>query len=144
MQLQDCDNDLTTENRIHIQKWWNFIDDNDWQQTLRWGDAVLGTSTGVGVAAQSGQIARSFELAQNYPNPFNPSTEISFTLAKSGKVRLTVYNLLGKEVAVLVNGMRNAGSQTVTFDAKNLSSGVYFYKLEAGSTMIAKKMMLLK
>jgi hypothetical protein len=145
MQLQDCDNDLTTDNRLHIQKWWNFVDDNDWQQTLRWGDAVLGPLAGsVGVAAQSGQIARSFELAQNYPNPFNPSTEISFTLAKSGKVRLTVYNLLGKEVAVLVNGMRNAGSQTVTFDAKNLSSGVYFYKLEAGSTMIAKKMMLLK
>ena len=96
------------------------------------------------VAGNSGQIIRGFELAQNYPNPFNPSTEISFSLAKSEKVKLAVYNLLGKEVAVLVNGMRNAGSQTVTFDAKNLSSGVYFYKLEAGSTVLAKKMMLLK
>ena len=85
-----------------------------------------------------------YELAQNYPNPFNPSTEISFTLAKSGKVKLAVYDILGKEIAVLVNGMRNAGSQTATFNAKNFSSGVYFYKLEAGNTVLAKKMILLK
>ena len=89
-------------------------------------------------------VASSYKLDQNYPNPFNPSTKITFELAKSEKVKLAVYNLLGEQVAVLVNGTRNAGPQTVTFDAKNFSSGVYFYKLEAGSTVLAKKMMLLK
>jgi hypothetical protein len=143
MQLQDNDNDNTADNRKSILKWWNFVDDNDWQQTLYWGDAILGAGT-VGVEKQPTLVAKEFSLAQNYPNPFNPSTEISFNLAKSAKVKLAVYNLLGKEVAVLVNGTRSAGPQTVTFNAKNLSSGVYFYKLESGSTVLAKKMMLLK
>jgi len=96
------------------------------------------------VKGGSPSIANQYRLNQNYPNPFNPSTEISFSLAKSEKVKLTVYNLLGKEVAVLVNGMRNAGPQSVTFNAPNFASGVYFYKLEAGSTVLSKKMMLLK
>jgi len=139
---QDNSNDATI-GRQGMQKWWN-ASNNSWTDASLWGTAKLGGVLTVGVEAQSGQVARSFELAQNYPNPFNPSTEISFTLAKSEKVKLTVYNLLGKEVAVLVNGTRNAGHQTVTFDAKNLSSGVYFYKLEAGSSVLAKKMMLLK
>jgi hypothetical protein len=129
--------------RTSMQKWWS-SSNGSWNNAANWGYARLGPAIVTGVASHSGQVARSFGLAQNYPNPFNPSTEISFTLAKSEKVKLSVYNLLGKEVAVLVNGMRNAGSQTVTFDAKNLSSGVYFYKLEAGSTVLAKKMMLLK
>jgi hypothetical protein len=129
--------------RTSMQKWWS-SSNGSWNNAANWGYARLGPAIVTGVASHSGQVARSFGLAQNYPNPFNPSTEISFTLAKSEKVKLSVYNLLGKEVAVLVNGMRNAGSQTVTFDAKNLSSGVYFYKLEAGSSVLAKKMMLLK
>ena len=141
-QLQIDDNDGA--GRTHTANWWYSPANADWQNTLQWGDAKFGAVNVTSVAGNSGQIIRGFELAQNYPNPFNPSTEISFSLAKSEKVKLAVYNLLGKEVAVLVNGMRNAGSQTVTFDAKNLSSGVYFYKLEAGSTVLAKKMMLLK
>jgi hypothetical protein len=142
-QAQAGDND--GEGRIHTSNWWYSPLNADYQCTAGWGDAKFGPLVGtVGVATKSGQVARSFELAQNYPNPFNPSTEISFTLAKSEKVKLAVYNLLGKEVAVLVNGTRNAGPQTVTFNAKNLSSGVYFYKLEAGSSVLAKKMMLLK
>jgi hypothetical protein len=127
-----------------MQKWWN-ASNNSWANAGIWGYAKLGpVITSTGVDSKSPSVARNFELEQNYPNPFNPSTEISFTLAKSEKVKLAVYNLLGKEVAVLVNGTRNAGPQTVTFDAKNLSSGVYFYKLEAGSSVLAKKMMLLK
>jgi hypothetical protein len=141
-QLQIDDNDGA--GRAHTANWWYSPANADWQNTLQWGNARFGPAITTGVSENSGQTIRGFELAQNYPNPFNPSTEISFTLVKSEKVKLAVYNLLGKEVAVLVNGTRNAGSQTVTFDAKNLSSGVYFYKLEAGSTMLAKKMMLLK
>jgi hypothetical protein len=140
--LQIDDNDGS--GRAHTANWWYSPANADWQNTLQWGDAKFGPAIVTSVEGKSGQTIRSFELAQNYPNPFNPSTEISFSLAKSEKVKLTVYNLLGKEVAVLVNGMRNAGSQSVTFDAKNLSSGVYFYKLEAGTSIAAKKMMLIK
>lgn len=88
---------------------------------------------------------QSFELDQNYPNPFNPSTAINYYLPKSTKVSLTVYDVTGREVAVLVNGIKNQGSHSEIFEAKNLSSGVYFYRLvlENGSSL-TNKMLLLK
>ena len=89
-------------------------------------------------------IAESYSLTQNYPNPFNPTTQISFTLPKAGNVSLTVYNTLGQKVATLVNGNLAAGSHTVSFNANNLASGVYFYRLSAGSYASTMKMMLLK
>jgi hypothetical protein len=85
-----------------------------------------------------------FALTQNYPNPFNPSTSISYTLKNNGKIRLTVFDLLGREVAVLANEIQTAGQHEVKFSANSLSSGVYFYKLQAGNQVITKKMMLLK
>ena len=85
-----------------------------------------------------------FSLAQNYPNPFNPSTDILYTLKNSGKVRLSVYDILGREVAVLTNAIQNAGQHQVKFLASGLSSGIYFYKLQANNEVITKKMMLLK
>jgi hypothetical protein len=89
-------------------------------------------------------IPRVFSLAQNYPNPFNPSTKISYTLKNNGKVSLVVFDLLGREVAVLANEIQTAGQHQVQFSASSLSSGVYFYKLQAGNEVITKKMMLLK
>jgi hypothetical protein len=89
-------------------------------------------------------VAGKFELAQNYPNPFNPSTVINFTLAKASDVKLAVYNLLGQQVATLLNKHMSAGSQSVVFDASKLSSGVYFYRLDAGNFSSIKKMMFLK
>ncbi|MDH3268343.1 MAG: T9SS type A sorting domain-containing protein [Ignavibacteria bacterium] len=86
----------------------------------------------------------TFDLAQNYPNPFNPSTNIKFSVPESGNVKLSVYNLVGEEVAVLVNGFSQAGTFEVTFDASNLSSGVYLYKLQSANSVQTKKMMLLK
>jgi hypothetical protein len=85
-----------------------------------------------------------FALDQNYPNPFNPSTQIRFALRASGLARLTVYDVLGREVAVLVNGTLAAGSHSVTFDASNLTSGMYMYKLEAGGMTQTKRMTLVK
>ena len=85
-----------------------------------------------------------FALAQNYPNPFNPSTDISYTLKNSGQVRLSVYDILGREVAVLVNDIQAAGQHDVKFSANRLSSGIYFYKLQQANEVITKKMMLLK
>lgn len=91
-----------------------------------------------------GTLVSNFELAQNYPNPFNPSTKISYTLAERSSVTLKVYDVLGKEVANLVNTTQEAGSHTVNFDASNLASGLYIYTLNAGNFTSSKKMMLLK
>jgi hypothetical protein len=85
-----------------------------------------------------------FELAQNYPNPFNPSTVIGFQLSVVGEARLTVYDILGREVAILVEGVMQAGSHSVNFDASNITSGVYVYKLEAGGQVMTKRMTLVK
>ena len=86
----------------------------------------------------------TFDLAQNYPNPFNPSTNIKFSVPEAGNVKLSVYNLVGEEVAVLVNGFSQAGTFEATFDASNLSTGVYLYKLQSTNSVQTKKMMLLK
>ncbi len=85
-----------------------------------------------------------FNLSQNYPNPFNPTTTIAFSLPIANLVTLKAYNILGQEVATLVNEEMKAGSYTVNFNASNLSSGVYFYRLTAGSFVMNKKFTLLK
>ncbi|HKB85242.1 MAG TPA: T9SS type A sorting domain-containing protein [Ignavibacteriaceae bacterium] len=85
-----------------------------------------------------------FELSQNYPNPFNPTTKINFSVPSNGNVRLTVYNVLGQEIAVLVNGFMKSGSHTIDFNASDLNSGLYFYKLEGNGMSQVKKMMLVK
>jgi len=100
-------------------------------------------STGV-TSVRTEPIPQSFQLKQNYPNPFNPSTNISYTITKAGNVTLKVYNVLGQEVATLVNGYQNASTYNVNFDASNLASGVYIYKLSSGSYAVAKKMVLMK
>ena len=87
---------------------------------------------------------KTFNLAQNYPNPFNPTTKITFSVPQSGKVKLAVYNLIGQEVAVLVNDVVTEGSHEVEFNAKSLPSGAYFYKLQSDNSVTVKKMLLLK
>jgi len=85
-----------------------------------------------------------FSLNQNYPNPFNPSTKISYQVPQKGLVTLKVYNVLGKEVTTLVNEEKPAGFYSIDFDARGLSSGVYFYSIQYGSSIQTKKMTLLK
>jgi len=86
----------------------------------------------------------TFALGQNYPNPFNPSTNIKYSIPQSGFVKLSVYNLIGEEVSLLVNEEVDAGFYEVTFDASNLPSGTYFYRLQTGNTVQTKKMVLMK
>lgn len=99
-------------------------------------------------AAEIGSAPQEFTLSQNYPNPFNPSTKIEYNLGNAALVSLKVYNLLGEEVATLVNGRQEAGSYTVPFNTNkgtlSLSSGVYFYRLEAGPFVSTKKLVLMK
>jgi hypothetical protein len=83
-------------------------------------------------------------LLQNYPNPFNPSTTIKYELPKSAEVRLSVFDLLGREVSVLVNERKDAGVHEIKFDGSNLASGVYFYRLKAGDFTQSKRLLLLK
>jgi len=86
----------------------------------------------------------SIQLHQNYPNPFNPTTTIKYELIRSGPVRLIVYNVLGQRVSVLVNARQSAGSHQVTFNAMQLTSGVYFYRLQTSDRVLVKKMLLMK
>ena len=88
--------------------------------------------------------AKKFELTQNYPNPFNPTKRIQFQLPTTGMVKLTLYNLLGQEIKTLVNEVKDAGTHTVNFDASDLNSGVYVYKIESGSFTQTRKMTLVK
>ncbi|MDA3884542.1 MAG: T9SS type A sorting domain-containing protein [Candidatus Delongbacteria bacterium] len=90
------------------------------------------------------QLPTIFTLEQNYPNPFNPTTEIRFDLTTAGDVKLSVYNLNGQLISELVNGNRDTGIHTVSFDGNNLNSGMYFYTLEANGMSITKKMILTK
>ena len=90
------------------------------------------------------ELKTGFQLKQNYPNPFNPSTIIKFTIPSQETAHLAVYDTMGREVATLVNGYKAAGEYEVEFDASGLSSGVYFYRLTAGSYKQVRKMLLLK
>lgn len=105
----------------------------------------LAQVTGVTEIASEPMKANSIALAQNYPNPFNPSTTIQYRVAQpQTKVTLVVSDMLGKEVAVLVNELQDAGVHEIQFNANSLPSGVYCYSLRAGNTLLTKKMLLLK
>jgi hypothetical protein len=89
-------------------------------------------------------IPNEYNLCQNYPNPFNPVTSIEFSLPKSGFVKLNVYDMLGKQVAELVNSQKSAGDYIVDFDASALSTGIYFYRLEVNDFIAVKKLAVIK
>ena len=95
-------------------------------------------------ASETASVPRAFALDQNYPNPFNPVTNIEYSLPHSGDVTLIIYNLRGQEVARLIDGGQVAGNHSVTWDASNFASGIYFYRLQAGDFIQTKKMVLLK
>ena len=87
---------------------------------------------------------KTFELAQNYPNPFNPSTSIQYQVSRNSNITLKVYDIVGNQIATLVDEFKSAGKYEVEFGAANLASGIYFYKLQAGSFVETKKMVLIR
>jgi hypothetical protein len=106
--------------------------------------ATIKYNSGVTPVKNESSLLNQFTLEQNYPNPFNPKTVISYQLPVSGNVTLKVYDLLGREVATLVDEYRVAGRYEIEFNASELSSGIYFYKLQAGKYAETKKMILLR
>ena len=89
-------------------------------------------------------MVTDYAVSQNYPNPFNPTTMINYQIPKNGMVSIKVYNINGTEVANLVNEVKEAGSYSVEFNARNLASGVYFYRIISGDFVQTKKMAILK
>jgi len=120
-----------------------FTEDNAWHNPSVFGNVPLFTPTGIDddiITSVPGQ----FSLQQNYPNPFNPTTIIQYGLAKSSNVRILVYNTLGQEIAVLMDAYQGEGFHKILFNGNNLSSGVYFVVMEAGSEQFKRKIVLLK
>ena len=115
---------------------------------LRAGKPTIPIATGIAEgpdnARKSAPLPFGFALAQNYPNPFNPTTTISYSLPQPSAVTLRIFNALGQEVTVLVNERREAGSYQAAWNASSASSGIYFYRLQAGEYVETKKMILLR
>lgn len=136
---------VVTKNTADMLKAMNLKDtDND----AAWSDSSMNHMVTVKPTSDvEGKVLGQptvFALGQNYPNPFNPSTMITFNVPQASHAKLSVFNSLGQEIAVLFEGFVPAGEKTVKFDAKNLNSGIYLYKLEAGSFSDVKKMLLVK
>ncbi|MCH7963201.1 MAG: T9SS type A sorting domain-containing protein [Bacteroidetes bacterium] len=125
-------------NSAPVYTWYGYTNDNTPYQAL----AYFGIATGV--VKDDNLIPGEFSISQNYPNPFNPSTTIKFSVPQQSNVILKVYDILGSEVAVLVNEKVEAGNYTIDFDASQLASGMYIYSIKAGEFNVSKKMMLLK
>ena len=97
-----------------------------------------------GIKNEQSIIPAVWKLEQNYPNPFNPSTTIKYQVLKTGNVSLKIYDILGREVKSLLNEEKQPGTYSVIFDARNLASGIYLYRIQAGSFVDTKKLILLK
>lgn len=106
--------------------------------------AVAKMITQTGISNYNNEIPEAYSLNQNYPNPFNPTTNISFSLPKSGLVTLKIYDIVGKEVSTLVNEVKSAGNYIIGYNAANIPSGTYFYRLESNGFSETKKMLLIK
>ena len=102
------------------------------------------SSATTGITVDNSNVPESFSLSQNYPNPFNPNTEIRFAIQKDDFVSLKVYDLMGREIAILVNEQLTPGTYSVAFNASRLASGIYIYRLIAGTNVMTKRMVLIK
>jgi hypothetical protein len=134
---------ITTPNYVGGYFWWYYKQDCVPYTSSLWSvlnSAIILTS----VTTVSQTIPDKPYLSANYPNPFNPTTKINYSIPEKSFVKLTIYNILGEEVARIVNEEKQPGEYTVNFNGGNLSSGAYFYKLSVGSFTETKKMLLIK
>ena len=148
LQLLVCDNDGLNSpelwrNREGQLGWSPYDNDAGWQYPNTWMYSWYGNSDVI-VTDVKDELPIQYSLDQNYPNPFNPATQIKYAIAKPGLVTLKIYDILGRQVADLVNKYQEAGKYTVNFDATRFASGVYIYRIESSSFTSVKKMMLVK
>jgi hypothetical protein len=139
--INDAD---ATGSREGILTYSPYNEDQSWNDPSRWLYTWIGNKWNPSAVKDAKGNTLTYMLAQNYPNPFNPTTKITFSLEKAGNVSLKVFDVLGREVATLINGMKEAGKHTVSFDASKLASGLYIYRIESGSFVDVKKMMLVR
>lgn len=164
MAVNVMDNDSGA--RDSVLRWSSDMNDLVWNEPYRLGtvtflegnkvnlsteNAITGVDTStidyqpmVGVEIDPITAPIEYTLSKNYPNPFNPVTRIDFSLPTTSMIKLTVYDIMGNEIATLVNEVRSTGVHSVTFDGSDLSSGIYFYKLQNDSEILTNKMMLVK
>ena len=119
------------------------LESNQNQPASIWEIELYGPAGVTGINNET-EIPNSYTLSQNYPNPFNPTTTISYKLPERMYVSLKIYDIIGNEVDELVNESQNSGNYSINFNASNLSSGVYFYRIQAGEFVYTRKMLLLK
>jgi len=130
--------------RVYILMFSNLISTSDGQILISNANKILVLINGDSPLSEELPVPSEFELKQNYPNPFNPSTTIEYTIPENTRVSIKVYDILGKEVATLVDKEQNSGTYIVIWDAKSASSGIYFCKFKAGSYTDTKRMVLKK
>jgi Sulfatase-modifying factor enzyme 1/Secretion system C-terminal sorting domain len=130
-------------NSNYLQSWNRLPDNFPTSGSFDFGFRCV-TSEPTSAGSSSEDAVREFSLYQNYPNPFNPSTVIRYGLANKSNVTLTVFNTLGQQVALLQNGGQEAGYHEVKFDGNRLSSGVYFYRVQAGDFVQTKRLLLIR
>jgi subtilisin-like proprotein convertase family protein len=132
----------------NLQGWWRLrVNDNaatDTGSVRRWCLFIETSGFIVSAGNNNNQVPDKFELGQNFPNPFNPTTNIKYGVPRLSVVKLAIYDILGREINVLVNELKQPGNYEIAFDASNIATGVYFYKLEAGDFVDVKKMVLMK
>jgi hypothetical protein len=144
-QVFDISSKINASNNVRIR--FRLTSDGGVQNTGWYVDDIKITNYAgpvLGVENNSGLIPKKFALEQNFPNPFNPVTQINYSVAKEGFVKISVYDILGREVKSLVSEIKKPGFYAVNFDGINLSSGFYFYRMESGSFVDTKKMSLIK
>jgi hypothetical protein len=141
------DSDIVLIDSLFIDGfWWSRFKmfNNDVYLILSNGERVRVYKIDKVTAVKEPQLPNTFALYQNYPNPFNPSTTISYDLPQRARVKLAIYNLLGQEVATLVDGEQEPGRYNINFDASGLPSGIYFYTLQTPYFTKTNKMVLVK
>jgi hypothetical protein len=133
---------------LGVHEHWNNATDKKYSRNLGTGNGIelitVEPSQATGIVSRTGSIPQSFELSQNYPNPFNPSTKISYSIPTSSKVMIKVYDAAGREVETIENSERSAGTYVISFNAKQLASGIYYYRLTANNYSATKKFVLIK
>jgi hypothetical protein len=143
----DPENDGTVIGSLGVHEHWDDATDQKYSRDLGTGTGIelvkIQTLTSVNESASNGQPS-AYILEPNFPNPFNPITNIEFRIAEFGFVTLKVYDILGREVATLFEGIRQPGNYEVTIDGSKLASGVYFYKLQTEKFTSTKKMLMIK